>query len=182
LAPLWAIQGRARVFVIKGAWRAAPWADALYGIDRHWWLASQGGKKFRGRKFSPSPTICRVYQDVTLIRLKSRAELLTGETGYVGCGLDQGGGYSGFQAANLAIQFGATRLILVGWDMHMTEGAHWADDKGVSPPDKGRMDSWRVAMDACAPQFERLGIEVLNASPSSALKAYSKVELEKLWR
>ena len=168
-------QGRVRTFVIKSTWRLAPWADALYGLDRGWWVANQGARKFHGLKFSPSPTVTNVYRDVRRVRLRPVANLLTAETGVIGCGLRTGGGHSGFQAINLAIQFGVRRLLLVGFDMTLENGAHWLiDDRGVGKPDDGRVRSWRESMDACAPQFKTLGVEVMNCTPRSALKAYPK--------
>jgi hypothetical protein len=170
-------QDKARVFVIKSAWKLAPWADALYGLDTGWWIANLGAPQFKGLKFSPSPTVCRAF-GLRQIKLKSRAEILIRETGTVGCGLKTGGGHSGFQAINLAVQFGATRILLVGFDMTLANGPHWSSDyAGVAKPDEARVRSWREAMDACAPQFEELGVEVINCSPLSALTAYRKMLL-----
>lgn len=175
--PLSIAQDRARVFVIKSSWRLAPFADALYGLDKGWWIANQGGYKFKGLKFSPSPTICRVYS-VRYVRLRPFARILTEETGVIGCGLRTGGGHSGFQALNLAVQFGAKRILLVGFDMTLANGAHWKeDDRGVGKADAGRVRSWREAMDACAPQFKELGVDVINCTPRSALTAYPKMPL-----
>lgn len=176
--PLGLAQGLARFFVIKSSWRLAPFADALYGLDKGWWIANQGGAKFKGLKFSPSPTICRVYPDIQYVRLRPFTRVLTDETGVIGCGLREGGGHSGFQAINLAVQFGAKRILLVGFDMTLSHGAHWKDDdRGVGKPDVGRVKSWREAMDKCAPQFKELGIDVINCTPRSALTAYPKMEL-----
>jgi hypothetical protein len=168
-------KGRVRTFVIKSTWRLAPWADALYGLDQGWWVAHQGARKFHGLKFSPSPSVCKVYQNIRQVKLKPFADILIAQKGVIGCGLRTGGGHSGFQAINLAIQFGATRLLLVGFDMTLKHGAHWIkEDRGVGKPDDGRVRSWREAMDACAPQFKALGVEVMNCTPMSALKAYPK--------
>jgi hypothetical protein len=176
--PLDIIRGRARVIVIKSTWRLAPWADVLYGIDRGWWIANKGVPSFKGLRVSPSPTICRIYPEVREIRLKARAHLITGKTGVIGCGLKSGGGHSGFQAINLAVQFGATRVLLVGFDMTLRGGAHWSKDyRGVSKPDAGRVETWRREMDECAPQFRTLGIEVINCAMASALTAYRKQPL-----
>ena len=178
IEPLEAARGRAKVFAIKSTWRLAPWADALYGCDRSWWVANLGVPEFKGLKFSPSPAVCSVYKDVTKVRLKARAQILTGEIGTIGCGLRSGGGHSGFQAINLAIQFGARRVLLVGFDMTLENGAHWSNDyRGVAQPDAARVESWRVALDACAGQFRDLGIDVVNCTMASALKAYPKMRL-----
>lgn len=172
-------RGRSRVIVIKGSWKLAPWADVLYGLDRGWWIANKGAPNFKGMKASPSPTVTRIYPDVKLVRLKSRAEILMNEIGVIGCGLKVGGGHSGFQAINLAVQFGSPRILLVGFDMTMNgRTAHWNQDyHGVAKPDAGRIRSWREDLDGCASQFKALGVEVINCTMGSALTAYPKMKL-----
>jgi hypothetical protein len=178
LAPLDEVRGLVKVIAVKVSWRLCPWADGLYGIDRSWWVAHRGVPEFSGRKFSPSPSVCNVYRDVTLVHLKTRAEILTTTIGVLGCGLPTGGGHSGFQALNLAVQFGAKRIVLVGFDMTLNHGAHWHNDnRGEVPAEKGRVNSWRESMDGCAGQIERLGVEVINASAISALRNYRKAGL-----
>lgn len=178
-APLLEAKGRARVIVIKSSWLLAPWADALYGCDRGWWIENRGAPKFKGLKFSPSPTVCKVCKDVTLVRLVAKAQILTHEIGKVGCGRHSGGGHSGFHAINLAVQFGAKRIVLVGLDMTANQNAmHWHKElqtgRRVDP--KG-MRECREAMDGCAPQFAALGVQVINVSPVSELKAYPRMGL-----
>lgn len=168
-------RGRAKVFVVKSEYRFAPWADALYGIDKEWWIANRGAPDFRGLKFSPSPTACRLFQ-IRQVRLKARSDILTDEVGVIGCGLRSGGGHSGFQAVNLSVQFGARKILLVGFDM--AGGRRFQHEEGVARFDPRRLGEWREAMDAAAPQFDRLGVEVVNCSPGSALVAYRKARLE----
>lgn len=175
--PLALARGRAKVIVIKRSWRLAPWADLLYGIDQGWWIANHGAPEFKGLKVTPSPSAARVY-GLRQVRLKPRAEILAGEIGVLGCGLDHGGGFSGFQAINLAYQLGSRRVVLVGFDMTLAAGAHWHDDyRGVGKPDSARVDRWRKALDACAGHFATMGLEVVNASPGSRLMAYPRMEL-----
>lgn len=176
--PLEEAKGKARVIAIKTSWKLAPWADALYGCDKPWWMANQGVPEFRGLKFSPSPTASKLYPAVTLVKLVPKAEILTGEIGRIGCGLRSGGGHSGFQALNLAVQFGVRRIILVGFDMTLDRGEHWHPHAVGTKAKKDRkgMTECRVALDQCAPQLSRLGVEVINAAPQSALVNYPKMD------
>jgi hypothetical protein len=89
------------------------------------------------------------------------------------------GSNGGFQALNLAVQFGASRILLVGYDMNIMKGLHWhgRHGAGLSNPKQASVDKWRAQLDAQAPIFEQLGIEVLIASPHSALTAYRRVDL-----
>lgn len=162
------IKGLAHVFVIKSSMRLAPWADAVYGIDVGWWIASQGAKEFEGIKFSPSPTVCKVFPEIQQIYLRNTKRLVPEPVGTVAVG------DSGFQAINLAVQFGARKIVLCGFDMTMNiHGAHWHRDyNGISRPDPKRMEEWRIRLDASANDFLNLGVDVVNASMISALKNY----------
>ena len=166
-APLYLAEGVFKCIVVKSAYELAPWADVLYGIDMGWWIARRGAPKFKGLKVTPSPRAAKVF-NLRQVRLKTGARIIREPIGTLGCGLRDGGGHSGWQAINLAIQFGATRIVLVGFDMH---DGHWKpNDPGVAKPDHMRTKRWRDEMDAAVDEFR--GVEVINATPGSALKSY----------
>lgn len=75
------------------------------------------------------------------------------------------------------MQFGASRIVLVGFDMSIMKGSHWhgRHAPGLNNPKQASVDKWRAQLDAQAPVLERIGIEVLNSSPHSALSAYKRV-------
>lgn len=100
---------------------------------------------------------------------------MTAQAGVIG-----GGGNSGFQAVNLAAQFGVREIILVGFDMHLGDGVHWhgRHPPGLNNPRASTVARWRERLDAQAARLARLGITVLNASPTSALTAFPKTTLE----
>lgn len=176
-----AVRGIARVIVIKSAWRLAPWADALYGSDYAWWEANNGCPEFSGLKVSASPAAARQFS-LERVALLNKAEIVLEEPGTLGCGLKTGGGHSGFHAINLAAQWGAKRILLVGFDMTLSHGFHWFEDKGVAPADAKRMETFREALDGCAGQIKSLGIEMINCSQVSALKGFPKADLrDALW-
>lgn len=90
------------------------------------------------------------------------------------------GGNSGFQALNLVAQFGAKRIVLIGFDMHGADGLHWyGHNKGkdMRNPSDGSYLRWRKAFAKNAGRLERMGIEIINASPNSALSCFEKCEL-----
>lgn len=108
---------------------------------------------------------------VTLVR--NDDTLLFNRYGEIGWG-----GNGGFHALNLALQFGARRIILVGYDMRVDRGVHWHGEhpKGMNNPAAANVTRWRQVLDRQAGLLKRLGIEVLNASPVSALESYPKVD------
>lgn len=89
------------------------------------------------------------------------------------------GGNGGFHALNIVCQFGAKKIILVGYDMTLREGSHWhgKHGDGLNNPRQGNVDRWRATLDAQAPTLAKRGIEVVIGSPGSALTAYRKLDL-----
>lgn len=174
-APLYLAEGVFKSIAIKNSYELAPWADVLYGIDRGWWITRRGAPKFKGLKVTPSPQAARLF-GLRQVKTKLGARIIREPIGTVGCGLRDGGGHSGWQAINLAVQFGATRIVLIGFDMH---DGHWKpDEPGVAKPDPMRMKRWRDEMDGAVNEFT--GIEVFNATPGSALRAYPYKPLAEL--
>ena len=100
---------------------------------------------------------------------RKRDELLTDRPGVIG-----DGGNSGFQALNIAVQFGARKIILVGFDMRLDAGVHWhgKHPRGLNNPGDHNLVRWRKALNGAAPRLAELGVAVVNASPISALTAY----------
>jgi len=169
-APLETIRGRAKVIAINTSWRLVPWADGLYGCDCRWWQANADAMGFPGLKMTVAENC-----DLPLKKLKLvNGTRIVMEPGSIGSGSN-----SGFQATNLAVQFGANPIIWVGFDMRVDHGLHWhgAHPDGLNNPREERVERWRRFLDDAAPDFKRLGVRIFNASPISALKNYPKVSL-----
>jgi hypothetical protein len=85
------------------------------------------------------------------------------------CGYD-----CGTSAIDLAYKFGATEIVLLGYDM---TGGHFCKHPLQNPP----QDHFRRHMRplaAFAADAQAKGIRIVNASPTSAVKAFEKVRLE----
>jgi hypothetical protein len=157
---------------VNNSWRLCPWADVLYAGDAEWW-ATGLGDEFPGLKISRSavPGVERVYLQKTGGGLYVNRLLF--EPGLLGAG-----GASGFQALNLAVQFGAADIALVGFDARVDLGAHWhGPHVGLRNPSALTAKSWARHLDAAAPDLTARGIRVVNCSPISALTAYPKLDL-----
>lgn len=173
-ADLAALRGRARFIAINASWRLCPWADALYGSDAEWWRTG-AGDGFGGLKISRSdhPGVERVQ-----LRPDGRGgwvdELLFDRPGEIGAG-----GCGGFQALNLAAQFGANPVRLVGFDARIDEGVHWhgRHGPGLNNPTKATAARWARCLDAAAPVLAARGIDVINHSSASALTGFRKAAL-----
>lgn len=116
------------------------------------------------------------YRDLNLVRLYNAEDsrIRTDEPGLLGSG-----GNSGFQAVNLAVQFGATKIVLVGFDYRIDLGIHWHGryPPGLNNPNQTSVARWRERLDSQAKRLADLGVTVLNASEDSALSAFPKVPL-----
>lgn len=172
-------RGKARVIAINNAVELAPWADVLYFCDRRWYeWHKETVKNFKG----------------TIVTLENRG-LAVELPGLVSMRQDGGpdgdpegfceakdglrtGRNSGYQALHLAAHLGARRVVLLGYDMKADgDRVHWHPEHPVAtPPDApaGFAPHFRSLVEPLA----RRGVEVLNATPGSALDAFPRRSLE----
>lgn len=112
-------------------------------------------------------------------RARGHNRIVPGPVGLIGDSRN-----SGFQALNLAVQFGARRILLVGFDMTVSGGSHWHGDhgSGLTNPDDAKVNGWRATLDAAANDLSAMRVSVVNCSAVSALRAYPKMSLEEAMR
>jgi hypothetical protein len=85
---------------------------------------------------------------------------------------------SGFQALNLATLAGARRIVLLGFDgKPASDGrSHWFGDH-PEPMLSAVYAYFRQAMSAAENDLAAAGVEVLNATPNSAIDSFRKVSI-----
>ena len=92
------------------------------------------------------------------------------------------GANSGYQAINLAVHFGAKRIILLGYDMKSGPGGelhhHPDHPTGMNNPDAGNYARWIKNFATMEPDLNRAGVEVINCTPGSALECFPRAHLE----
>jgi hypothetical protein len=169
------LRGKCRIIAIKEnidlCWK---WCDLCYGCDASWWRNRNWLKDFPRLKVSFEAK----HEGIHRIDIDRHVDRILTETpGRLGSG-----GNSGFQAVNLAVQFGARRIMLVGFDMTDRSGLHWyGRNRGQnrSNPTEDNFRRWRAAFHATAPWFRDNGIEVVNASEHSAVTCFPRTTVEK---
>lgn len=171
------LQGRIITLAIKKNIEICPWAEVVYGCDDPWWRSVEGLPGFKGLKLAYDRRACNDFGcgKVEIPDVKAD-RLLFEKTGAVGAG-----GNSGFQALNLAVQFGASRILLVGFDMHDRGGVHWYGRNTywrMSNPSQDNFRRWIAAFVTASAQLQARGVEVINASPMSALTGFRKATLD----
>jgi hypothetical protein len=167
-------QGQVKVVVVNRACELAPWADVLYAADFGFWQVYKDAHSFKGLKLAVNPYFPYI-EPVFIARDKAFKRLnipVRGPIGTVG-----GGGNSTFQAVNLAAQFGAKRILLIGVDMI---GSHFHPDHKppLRNPDPDCFQRWRKFLDDAAPIYASWGCTIINCSPISTVSAYPKLTLE----
>jgi len=150
----------------------------VYGCDGPWWANKKGLPGFLGTKLCHDTEVCATFRDVHKLEVEPHDRMLFSNPGVVGSG-----GNSGFQALNLVVQFGAKRIVLIGFDMHAGNGVHWYgpnNGRHMRNPTDFSFVHWRDAFARNAPKLKRMGVEVVNASADSALVCFEHLPLEEV--
>lgn len=176
-----ACRGNAPVVAVNDAYRLAPWADVLYAADSDWWREYDGVPSFTGLKYgivNKTRKKDRWPPDVQVLKF----------TGYDGIETDssglragkRGGQNSGLQAIGVAVHLGASRILLLGYDLHVSDGrTHFFGEH----PDRIRKPSPSPyalmvrSFDALVEPLKALGVEVVNCSRRSALACFPRASL-----
>lgn len=167
--------GNRRVIAVNNSFLRAPWADVLYSGDRPWWdeyerRCRSDWPMFHGERWSQSADAKR----------RHGTNWVRSEPGE-GLSADRihNGGNSGYQALQLAVLFGAKRVILLGYDMQKMGGrAHWHEDHPAGLGNGTRHDIWAERFDRLAPKLAAVGVVVFNATRQTALARYPRISLE----
>lgn len=166
-----ACRGKATVIAINDAYKLAPWADVLYGADSKWWAWHKGVPSFKGLKFALQPDAGQ-WPGVQVLR----------NTGDAGLELDPSGlktgRNSGYQAINLAVHLGASRVLLLGYDMsHGPKGeTHWFGhhpDQSSSP-----YAAFLACFATIVDPLRQVGVSVINCSRQTVLTVFARQPLE----
>jgi hypothetical protein len=143
-----------RLVAVNDACRLAPAAEAIVANDRRWWQAHPEALRLPGRKFSahPPPGVERV--EIT-------QHIQTGTN-------------SALLALHVAVRvLGGKRVLLYGLDLSAERGAHFFGPHPAPMPNTtpDRFNVFRAQFAAYKPTLPK-GVEVLNATPGSALQCF----------
>jgi hypothetical protein len=154
--------------VINNTFRLAPWADMLYAADAEWWAhpTNKDAHGFAGLKVSVSavPGVQRLRN--------------TGTEGYdADPAAVRTGSHSGYQATHIALHAGAKRVLLCGFDMH---GSHWHGRHvdGLRETQQVHYAKFIARFQTLVEPASRLGVDIVNCTPGSALCAFRFAPLE----
>lgn len=161
--------GAVRVIAINDAVYPCWYADIAYACDAAWWRVHGPLSGFRGLRV----TLEKPVHD-GILQLEN-----TGNTGFdPEPGKIRTGGNGGYQMLHLCAHLGASKVILVGLDMH---GGHWF---GQHPQSLLRSTNHQTLSNRVtrfvemAPHLAKRGIDVVNVSSRSRLTVFRSGNLD----
>lgn len=164
-------QGACRVIAINSTVERAPWCDTLYAFDRAWWQKYHAQTPDGCEKVTGDEWAAEQY-GLKRVHVRPGADLST-KPGHLFSGLN-----SGHQAIQYAFQIGATRIILLGYDMQHTGGQrHWHGDHPKGLTNAEGIQGWVKYFTPLARGLEFEGVEVVNCTTETALQCFKRGEL-----
>lgn len=168
-----------RVVVVNDAYRLIEHADILYACDARWWEVHAGAVRFTGERWTTHEDGVQHTNSKEGVAERYGLNCVRGHDGNefsTDPAVIAYGSNSGFQAVNLALLKGATRVVLVGFDMRRVNGrAHFFGEHPaplISKEDYGDFVApFRIAARSCR-------VPIVNATPGSALNCFPMVDLD----
>lgn len=157
--------GKCRVIVVNREFEFAPWADVCYMADYYCWRQYHAEYKstFKGEGWTVDKMAAKQF------KLKFLNRGFTSGYSTVPNTLNTGGN-SGFQAIHLAAYFGASRIIMLGYDMQRTDGRehHYGKHAGKLANGKGFAE-WIPALKPLLHDLKKYGLDIVNATRVTAI-------------
>lgn len=166
-----ALTERHRTIAVNSSFQWAPRAAAVYGCDGSWWQRYHQEVPEQSQKWTQDKAAAA---RLGLLHVSgTNGKGLNTRTAHVNTGQN-----SGYQAIGLAYQFGAKRIILIGFDMKKTGGkAHFFGDHPQGLRNAEGVERWVVHFGRLAKDLEHEGIEVLNCTIDTALECFTRADL-----
>lgn len=169
-----------RVIAVNQAFREYPQADLLYFGDGQFYRDNY--KAIRGfggiivTSYTTAPPDGKGWPNVRRVGRSKRMGIELTKKGFISWNNN-----SGASAINLAYWLGAKRVVLLGFDMKAVAGKHnWHSHYRKRPtnwnPYPKHLECWSSIM----ADANRLGIEIVNATPMSAIKEIPIVGFEEV--
>jgi len=164
---------KVRVIAVNDAHRLAPWADVLYSSDRAWWPKYNGVPTFAGRRYGVGTGVGKrnpfgKLPQITVLRNAGPDGIETSPDGL------RTGRNSGYAAINLAVHFGAAKIVLLGYNLSYRNGrAHFFGNhpSGLTQTE-ALYPSFRKHFETMVAPLKQLGVEVINATEHTSLTCF----------
>lgn len=154
------------------AYKFGGWVDMVFFGDSGFWKTHKYElTKYPGIKVSISPDASAVK---VLLKARERYGLTSEPNKLVW------NGNSGAAAINLAVHTGVKQIILLGFDMTLGEkgNQHWHKEYIPQKDPQAAFNKHLACFPRVADNAKKMGVEILNANPDSAIKEFKKVNLK----
>jgi hypothetical protein len=178
----------AKVMAVNDSWRLVPWLHCLYFTDPSWYHNALQSDKWAldmsinfgqllyhrllvnaSMRFFPFADHPQVKQ----LKFSGQLGLETDPT------MIRHGSNSGYAVINVAYHLGVKRIVLLGYDMRVVDGrTHWHNENRPSGYDGVLSQSHLPPYPSLVEPLQSAHVEVLNATPDSALDCFPRVELD----
>jgi len=175
------------VIGINVAYFIGNWMDMVFFGDGSFFRTHKADlAKYPGLKVSCAPACDRVPWVKYLARDTTHPTGISLNPGYVSWNRN-----SGSAAISVAVQAGAKRIILLGFDMKTDSNhQHWHDMYGGGLIDNQKIITKTTAtfsrhlsgFSSIAQDARRMGVQIINASPDSAITQFPKVHVKELMK
>ncbi len=163
-----------KVATINTTFRLAPWADVLYACDCRWWDIhhQEVSEKVTGERWTQDKEAVRKYAGLKFIA-SQRADGLSKNPGMINQGMN-----SSYQSSNLFYLAGVKRIIFTGLDCRVVDKkTHWHGDHPAPLNSSVPTKAWIEKFEKLAHDLKAEGVDVVNATPGTALHCFQKMSL-----
>jgi len=170
------------VIGINAAYLLGDWIDIIFFGDKGFFLNhSEALSKHSAIKISCWPSIEGRYTYVKALQRDSNKKYGITKNPYS----VSWNGHSGAAAISVAAHAGAKRIFLLGFDMNLNGAGnrHWHNtydsaNDGQKPRNKLPFDRHLRGFPQIAADAKKLGIQILNVNPESAIDCFPKITLK----
>lgn len=169
------------MIAVNDAWRLCPEADYLYGCDPHWWeVHGEATQAFAGERWTQRQQGDKDPREAAVAK-RFGLNVIDGEDKPgLGRARIHYGGNSGYQAMNLAFLWGARCILMLGFDMHKSEKAHFFGDHPGRLNAQTNYAQFLPYFEPLARDLKEAGVRVINCTRVTALKCFERATVEDL--
>lgn len=172
----WGGAKRVRTIGINDAYRVVPYLDVVYACDPAWWEVHMDDKRGWIRDYAAESKwtqdkACADRYGLSYVEGDGHPGLYDKDRTRI-----HFGGNSGYQAINLAVHMGFSRMLLVGYDMRIVEQrGHFFGDHPRPLARQSNYNGFVRNFDSIQRVYRD---RIVNCTPGSALKAFQHADLE----
>lgn len=163
--------GRVRILAVNDNFRLAPDSDVVYACDRRWWdtYITEVKEKTKADLWTMDRGAAEAHRINWVEASKMKGVAHNGKIAH--------GQNSGYQAINLAYLFGATKIVLIGYDCKYGDDGkrHWFGNHPKGWSNANRCEAWLNNFKSLASEIP---VDVVNCSLDTAIKSFRMGKLE----